>query len=66
MLIMVTDNSIRHISRILKVRLSKEAKEELKDFIKTYSLRVAKFAVEISKAAKRKTVRKEDILLAIK
>jgi histone H3/H4 len=63
---MVSDNSIRILSRILKVRLSKEAKEELKDFIKTYSLSVVKLAIEISKAAKRKTVRKEDVLLALK
>jgi len=63
---MVSDNSIRSISKILKVRLSKDAKEELKDFIKIYSLKVAKLAIEISKAAKRKTVRKEDVLLAIK
>jgi histone H3/H4 len=63
---MVSDNSIRSISRILKVRLNKDAKEELKDFIKIYSLRIAKLAIEISKAAKRKTVRKEDVLLALK
>jgi len=63
---MVSDNSIRMLSKNLKVRLSKEAKEELKDFIKIYSLKIAKLAVEISKAAKRKTVRKEDVLLAIK
>jgi histone H3/H4 len=63
---MVSDNSIRSISKILKVRLSRDAKEELKDFIKIYSLKIAKLAVEISKTAKRKTVRKEDVLLAIK
>jgi histone H3/H4 len=63
---MVSTYSVRNLSKKMKVRLSKDAIEEIKDFIKIYSLRIAKLSIEIARAAKRKTVRKEDVLLAIK
>jgi histone H3/H4 len=63
---MVSTHSIKRLAKNMKIRISNEAIEELKDFIRLYSLRISKIAIEISKVAKRKTVRKEDVLLAIK
>jgi len=47
-------------------RVSKEAIEELKKIVFELSEKIAKDAVSFAKHAKRKTVRKEDVELAIK
>ena len=47
------------------MRISKEAIEEIKLFIQSYAEEIAKISIEISKAARRKTIKKEDVLLAI-
>lgn len=48
------------------MRISKEAIEEIKNFIEIYSKEIASLAIEISKAARRKTLKKEDVLAAIR
>lgn len=46
-------------------RVSKEAAKELVEILTKHALEISKKAVALAKHAKRKTVRREDIKLAI-
>lgn len=60
-------NTLKRLAKELKVgRLSKDAIEELQFFIEEYSKNVLNLAKEIMKNSKRKTLKKEDILIALK
>ena len=58
------------MERILKEggaeRVSEDAKEALAEVLEDYGLEIAKDAVLLSEHASRKTVRKEDVKLAVK
>lgn len=45
-------------------RISKEAMEVLRDLAEDYVLKIIKLALELAEHAKRKTIRKEDVLMA--
>ncbi|MEM0243464.1 MAG: NFYB/HAP3 family transcription factor subunit [Candidatus Aenigmatarchaeota archaeon] len=60
-------NTLRRLAKELKVRrLSKEAIEELQFFIEYKTKKILELAKEIMINSKRKTLKKEDILLTVK
>lgn len=60
-------NTLKRLAKELKIRrLSKEAIEELQNFIEKYSIKILMIAKELMILSKRKTLKKEDIELAIK
>jgi len=66
----MADISLSSIRRIMKKagidRASKEAVEALRDIAEKYVLEISKLALQLAGHAKRKTVSKEDILMAVK
>ncbi|MEM5882008.1 MAG: NFYB/HAP3 family transcription factor subunit [Candidatus Aenigmatarchaeota archaeon] len=60
-------NTLRRLAKELKVRrLSKEAIGELQFFIEYKTKKILELAKEIMINSKRKTLKKEDILLTVK
>jgi len=66
----MTAFSLRAVRRVaMKAgvdRISKEAMEVLRDLAEEYVFRVVQLALELAKHAGRKTVRREDVLMAAK
>lgn len=60
-------NTLRRLAREIKIRrLAREAIEELQFFIEEYSKNILELAKEIMKNSKRKTLKKEDIIMALR
>ncbi len=61
----ICKHTIKKLAKIVGIkRLEKEAINEIENLIFEYASKIAKISIELAKNAKRKTIKKEDIMIA--